>query len=240
MGNWHRREPDPKARVLPGRFVVTPAFRDLIVIGVGDHGIATVETAIARAMAWHGVAPLANARETRELNSGRTRVELRSDIAAPEIVQEIWRAFIEGRRVGEEMICRTPSRGSLGSEVDPSRPGRDSTERADRPARSADRVREDSMSQDPSTSRAFSGSNDRIPDGEPIRGAGVAEIFVRFRDWQIYYQPCKTGMVATARIASWLSRYPLAKVRETSKQMLIILIEIDEICPDEFKTQERV
>lgn len=206
MGNWHRREPDPKARLLPGRFVVTSVFRDFTVIGVGDHdGIATVEAAIARAMAWQESAPLASARETRELDSGRTRVELRSDIAAPGIVQEIWRAFVEGRRVGEEMIMKSGDRAL-----------------------------------DVSTSRVFSGSKDRIPDGEPIRGTGVAEIFVRFRDWQIYYQPCKTGMVATARIASWLSRYPLANVRETSKQMLIILIDIDEICPDEFKTQERV
>ncbi len=208
MSNARRHEPDPKARVLPGRFVVTPAFRDLTVVGIGDHdGIATMETAIARAMAWQGFAPLANARETRELDSGRARVELRSDVVAPEAVQEIWRAFIEGRRVGEEMIMKSGSAA----------PDRD-----------------------PSTSRAFSGSKDRVPDGEPIRGTGVAEIFVRFRDWQIYYQPCKTGMVATARVAAWLSRYPLAKVRETSKQLLIILIDIDEICPDEFKTQERV
>lgn len=89
-------------------------------------------------------------------------------------------------------------------------------------------------------SKAFSGSTDRVPEGRPIPGAGVAEIYVRFRDWQIYYQPCKTGMVATARIAAWLSRYPLARVRETNGHVLLILIEIDEVCPDELKAVEQV
>ena len=206
MSNARRHEPDPAARLLPGRFVVTPAFRDLTVVGIGDHdGISTMIAALARAMAWSGVAPLAVARETCEADTGRERVELRSDIRAPDAVQETWRAFKEGRRVGEEMIMAT----------------------TDRPFDSNN------------SSRAFSGSEDRIPDGRPIRGTGIAEIFVRFRDWQIYYQPCKTGMVATARIASWLSRYPLAHVRETSTQLLIIVIDIDENCPEEFKTMER-
>jgi hypothetical protein len=57
-----------------------------------------------------------------------------------------------------------------------------------------------------SVSVGFTGSTDHVPEGTPIPGAGVAEIYVRFRDWLVYYQPCKTGMVATARVAAWLSR----------------------------------
>lgn len=210
MGNWRRREPDPQAKALPGCIVVTSVFSDLVVLGVGSDGIATQTVATARAMAWQGFAPLAHAREFREIPTktspeARTRIELYApDVAAPSAVRETWDAFTQGKRSGAEMIMAGAA--SLWNTL----------------------------------SRAFSGSTDRIPDGTPIRGAGVAEIYVRFRDWQIYYQPCKTGMVATARVASWLARYPLASVRETSGQVLIVLIEIDEDCPDQFKTMEPV
>jgi hypothetical protein len=122
----------------------------------------------------------------------------------------VWQLFKDGKRSGQEMIMSTPKPSAR------------------------DRARGGNFS------RAFSGSEDRVPDGQPIKGSGVAEIFVRFRDWQIYYQPCKTGMVATARVASWLARYPLAAVRETSGQVLIVLIDIDDVCPDEFKTMEPI
>jgi len=47
---------------------------------------------------------------------------------------------------------------------------------------------------------------------------------VKFRDgFTVVYPPCETGIVAYARAAAWIGRFPAAKTREFSERRDVLL-----------------
>jgi hypothetical protein len=83
-------------------------------------------------------------------------------------------------------------------------------------------------------------ANARRFDPDPPRSQlrGVAQVTIKFIDYIIPFSPNETVMVATARVSAWLNRYPLARTIERYLEggHLAVCIEIDESCPDEWKT----
>lgn len=47
----------------------------------------------------------------------------------------------------------------------------------------------------------------------------MTEVLVKFRDgFVVTYPPCETGIVAYARAAAWIGRFPAARTREFSER----------------------
>ena len=76
------------------------------------------------------------------------------------------------------------------------------------------------------------------PDPPAVKVRGVAQVTIKFADYIVPFQPNLSATTASARVAAWLSRYPMARMIERYLEggHLAILIEIDEPCPDDFKT----
>lgn len=54
----------------------------------------------------------------------------------------------------------------------------------------------------------------------------MTEILVRFRDgFVVTYPPCETGIVAYARAAAWIGRFPAARTREFSERRETLLYD---------------
>lgn len=54
----------------------------------------------------------------------------------------------------------------------------------------------------------------------------MTEVLVKFRDgFTIAYPGCETGIVAYARAAAWIGRYPSARTREFSQRREILLVD---------------
>jgi hypothetical protein len=69
-------------------------------------------------------------------------------------------------------------------------------------------------------------------------GDPMTEVIVKFTDYLIPFSEIQTGTVSYARVASWLTRYPLARITEKLGKMTTIVIDTGVPCPPELRADE--